>query len=99
MKATVLAATVTGSIHYPSVTPQYIVSSVIVPEDQLRRILNKQLCVDPRHAHTDLAKLIQERGDLTCEVVFSPQDPGQPKDSRDHIFIQFVLHIPTASGQ
>ena len=97
MKAAVLASTGTGSVHYPSVTPQYITSSVIVSDDQLRRILGERWCKDLHHVHAELAQLIQEKGQLTCEVIFRPQDPGQPKDSRDHIFLQFVLHVPTAS--
>lgn len=97
MQASVLYTTGTGSVHYPSVTPRYVTASVAMSEDQLRGILEKHLCSDLKHTGSDLTKLIEEKGQLTCEVIFVPQDPRQPKDSRDHIVVQFVLYIPTSS--
>jgi len=75
-----------------------IYTSVIVSEEELRRVLG----VNYEHHNVEsqanaLAKLLQEHGELDCNIIFYHQDQRNPADSRDHLVAQFTLDIPFPS--
>jgi len=69
-------------------------SSVIVSDMELKRILGPGICYDWKHRQEELADYIRKEGRLTCSVIFSPQDDQNPKDTHDHLVVEFVLSFP-----
>ncbi|HEY4523321.1 MAG TPA: hypothetical protein VJK04_00400 [Candidatus Paceibacterota bacterium] len=75
---------VTNSIHV----------HVIVSDMELKHILGPGICYDWKHRQEELADYIRKEGRLTCSVIFSPQDDQNPKDTHDHLVVEFILSLP-----
>ncbi len=70
-----------------------ISASVIVSKEKLHEILGAEFCSDLGHC----AKNLEHRlnlGEVICTVLVYAQDPENPKDSLDHLAVQFVLNYP-----
>lgn len=74
-----------------------IQASVIVSKEKILRMLAMNDTQDVEQQAKTLMRLLQERGELDCNIIFYHQDQRNPKDSRDHLVIQFILDIPLPS--
>lgn len=74
-----------------------IQASVIVSKDKLLKMLGMNDKHGVKRQAEALAKLLQERGELDCNIIFYHQDQRNPADSRDHLVVQFILDIPFPS--